>query len=711
MTRSEDDGHSASSTLTDSAARELASFTLENSTQVRGGARPDLLEQAAKMVATMATRGQRIPASAAWRLGAAHHVRGEYGRAIECFAAAEGAQELASATDRSLVAACHSSALWAQGKVDEGRALSDEALALAAESGDHLALAIANVSQALVFAAEGKRTENRRAYETALVHAVKANDSMTIVRIRGNLGSMHSEEARSEEALTEIDHAIALADATDVGLMGVVPYLSRAEVLLSLGRLDEALAEARFAVEAYRAVGAPMHVFALMLEADIHRIRGNATRAQVTYREAISVAERTGNAQVLAAAFAGLARTLIADDRAAAVECAEHALAQLHALGVVAAQLAAGWVALVVDDTVAAISWARHAITEAGRRHDVAALADALELGAISRWRVDPESGEVVSMLAEAASIWNETADVIRIATNRALRARVAGDRISEDSALRALQALGVRADIFRIAGPLQAIGRADTHHTEVRTLGSFAVVHQGEAMANDAWPSRKSREVVKILASRRGRPLSREALGELLWPGVRDASPRLSVALSNARLALDPARKHPADYFISSSHSQLRLDPATVRVDVAEFEQVARVALKAVDDGAVDALDMLEAAAALYPAPFLADEADADWAAEVRDEVRDLATTVKRALVRLLSRSDDLDGAISWLVSLLNDDPYDGTAHQNLIKVLARAQRFSEAQHAYRRYTARMVDLDVEPVSMKELVGSRLGT
>jgi DNA-binding SARP family transcriptional activator/Tfp pilus assembly protein PilF len=701
----------ASSGRTDAPLERLEGFVREHSTALRGGARPDLLDHASRLRDEATVDAGLLPPGVAWRLGFAHHVRGEYRLAVGYFDAADRAAEEADAADLSLVEAGHASSLWAQGDTVAARRHADDALELARAAGDELAIATAWVAQALVFAADGERTANLRAYETALEHAERAGDALTIVRIRSNMGSMHSEEGRHAEALLELDEAILLAASAGVGVVGALSYINRAEALLALGRLDEAVAEAAVAVETYRAARSPMHVFALLLEADIHRVRGNATRAQVRYREASDRAEATGDAQVLTVAFAGLARTLISDDPSGAVEAARRALELPNALGNVAAQLAAGWVALATGEPETAREWSRRAVAEAGRRHDDGGLADALELGGLARLADGGTSGEVNAALAEAAGIWQEIGDAIRIAVNRALVARVAGDAAEEGVALRVLRSLGVRVDVFRIAGPLQAIGRLDVPAVEVRLFGSFAVLHGGEPLAAEGWPSRKSREVVMILAARRHRPIGREALGELVWPGGRDTSARLSVALSNARLALDPERRYPTGHFISTTHSRVRLDPGTVRVDVAEFEHVARAGLAAAERGAADAVATLEAAAALYPAPVLDGEPAADWVTEAAEELRDLVVEVKRTLVRLLEADTDAERSIGWSTSLLNDDPFDESAHRALIRALVRVRRFGEARRAYERYVARMTQLDVTPEPLDRLAGTRLGT
>ena len=61
---------------------------------------------------------------------------------------------------------------------------------------------------------------------------------------------------------------------------------------------------------------------------------------------------------------------------------------------------------------------------------------------------------------------------------------------------------------------------RATGFPVEIRTLGGFSVIRNGEAVTISEWRSKKARDLLKILITRRGRPLLREALMETLWPG-----------------------------------------------------------------------------------------------------------------------------------------------------------------------------------------------
>ena len=75
-----------------------------------------------------------------------------------------------------------------------------------------------------------------------------------------------------------------------------------------------------------------------------------------------------------------------------------------------------------------------------------------------------------------------------------------------------------------------------------VEALGRFRVLREGVAVPRSAWRSRKARDLLKMLVARHGRPVSRDALIEALWPEEDPArcANRLSVALSTLRGVLD---------------------------------------------------------------------------------------------------------------------------------------------------------------------------
>ncbi|MEO9323053.1 BTAD domain-containing putative transcriptional regulator [Nocardioides sp. C4-1] len=664
-----------------------------------------LVERAARVVAP---DGGPLPVALAWRLGYARHQAGHFADALVAYERAFVAEgEQVDPGDHAHLLASRASSLWATGDAETSRQAADEALEAARASGDDLALAAAWVSQALVCVLEGDLDANLVAYEKGLAAAFRGGDVLMQARIHNNLGSRCNSEGRYTEAVAHLDQAIALAESVSAPPpVRALALITRSDSLLGLGRVDECLAELHLARALTRTSESPLLGLAIVGIGDANRVCGNATQAGLAYREALVIAERTGNAQIAVPALSGLARALVVDDVDEAQGLVKRALDQPAAVGQVDPMLAAGWVCLATGDRESAGEFSRLAVREAGRRHDSRGLAEALELQSLLL-----SGARAVDLLDEAGTLWRSTSNAIGLATNQVLRARVVGDSVAEQAARRRLRALGVRDDATRIAGPLQALGQADRARVSIRTLGAFAVLCDGEPVPASAWQSRKSRDALKILAGRRGRPITREALTEHLWPDSPGSGNRLSVVLSTLRSVLDPDKAQASDHYLCADREAVRLDTEHVEVDAAVFTQTATSALKAlrttsrVAGPESDVVEELERAAAMYTGHFLEDDPYSDFTVDVRDELLSLALEVKRELALALLERGENHRAIPWLVGLIVDDPYDEPSHHHLIATLHQARRHGEARRAYRGYAARMKEIGTPALPLEELL------
>ena len=488
----------------------------------------------------------------------------------------------AEPADLAQVLAAQASTHWARGALDQARAAADEALATAERSGDDGGGRHRPGGSGARVRRGGRPQRQPRFYDLALARAEHGGDVLTELRILNNLGSLETEEGRCLSALTYLDRALARCDEEGpVPLAAALARLNRAEALLGLGRAEEALAELDVARTTYRDLDAPLLSQVLVTIGDTNRIRGHAALATAAYREAVETVAATGSAQVLVPALSGLARTCVVDDPDEARRFLAAALAQPGALGTVAAVLAAGWLALVDGDEAEAETQARSAEREAGRRHDLPRLAEALELRALAqvRRRAGAPSADVVDRLAEAAAIWTEIENPIGLAVNQVLTGRLTKDAGAEQLARQRLLTLGVRDDAARVAGPLMALEELAATGIRVRSLGTFAVLRDGHPVPTSAWQSRKTRDLLKLLVGRTG-GLTRDALAEHLWPGQSGTGGRLSTVLSTLRSVLDPERRHPPDRYLVADRAPVRLDRSTVTVDADEFRAAARSAL-----------------------------------------------------------------------------------------------------------------------------------
>jgi DNA-binding SARP family transcriptional activator len=310
-------------------------------------------------------------------------------------------------------------------------------------------------------------------------------------------------------------------------------------------------------------------------------------------------------------------------------------------------------------------------------------LADALELYAAA------DGGEV---LHEVLNIRNELGDPLGQARAELMLARRTPGDEGRELALRAHQQFLAAGATRYAAAALAASQETGPAPVRIECLGGFRVLRNGRAIQLGEWPSKKARDLLKILVARRCRPVARVQLLDHLWPdqGESVASPRLSVALSTVRAVLDPDKQYPADRFVGADRATIWLDGDQASVDVESFLHDARGGLDA------NSLPLLKGAEASYSGDFLEEDVYADWAAGMREEARALYVRVARVLAE--RGKGDPDAAAGYLLRILQRDQYDERAHLGLVSAFQASGAHGEARRAYRTYIQRMAELEVEP-------------
>ncbi len=668
---------------------------LERTDEVIMTSNARLLARAAEIVAD---EGGGLPAAVAWRIGCGLHSNGRFNDALATFRRAADLEQ-AAPSDRAELCAGIASALWGRGEAAAGAEQADLAHRYADQAGLPRPHGSAWIATALMAAHAGDRSACRAAYEQALKYGEAAGGAMLLSRLLTNLGSLENEEGRYDAALVWLERSLDIWGPAD-GAGRCIAAFNRAESLLALGRLDEAIADLKAAQASARCVQAPLLAVALHGLGEAYRLRGDATRAAAAYREAVATAEQTDQAQVIGNALAGLARTTATEDVESAVALAQRAVNVPAALGQVAALLASGWIGLLAGRPGTARTFGIAAAAEAGKRHNAVGMAEALELQGLA---CEPVA---IDPIREASGLWREAGHRVGMADNRLLLATLTGDRIGADAARRTLQELGVRDDADRILGARHAARLRSVPPVAISALGSFTVLVAGQPVPVSAWGSRKPRDCLKLLAARAGRPVSRDAICEVLWPGQSGTGARLSVVLSTLRSVLDPAKEHGSDRFLVADRTSVRLVLDAVEVDVVGFEAAARAALRDADDNHPDAVTNLQAAAAAYTGDFLDDDRDQPWTEEPREHLAHLARELRRRLALRLG-ADEPERAVPWLVALLADDEYDEPCHLLLIRSMLRLGRFGEARRAHRAYAAAMAELDLPATPLPDLMRS----
>jgi len=313
-----------------------------------------------------------------------------------------------------------------------------------------------------------------------------------------------------------------------------------------------------------------------------------------------------------------------------------------------------------------------------GRR---ATLAEALELRAAS----DVDADRMREARREAHAIWTDAGAVVHAARVALTLSRMPG--AGADDRLAGLLATQRLTELDVVVAPV--VAPESGPDVWLRTLGRFEVSVGGEPVPPAAWQSRRARDLLRILVSRRGRPVPRAELCELLWPDDDSAKTghRLSVLLSIVRGVLDPGKLQTADHFLVADAACVALDVTQLRVDVTEFLGAVAYGRRLLDRADPAARAVLTAAVRDYTADVFDDEPYADWAGPLREQARAAYLTALRLLATSHRECGDIHSAMECLLRLLEKDPYDEPAHRALVRTLVGAGRHGEARRAFARY------------------------
>jgi ATP/maltotriose-dependent transcriptional regulator MalT/DNA-binding SARP family transcriptional activator len=645
------------------------------------------------------TSAEPLDSAIAWRFGALLYLRSETQAAREILSAAY--REGAGSSDDALVAAWLSSVLWSCGEADEAARVAETARAQAEAGGEPAALAAAHVAAALVAASRGERELNSRHYRRALNAATRAEDSVQLARIHANLSSRAMEEGDYAGAIEEAD--LAISAAAGHNLFSALAMSNKAEALMRTGELEEARALLGQAIEMFTSLGSLLVCAPLAERGALEAERGDFARARKSLERAYRLAEEADDVHSVVVALARLAAVMAESEPHAARAHATQAVERATSLERAAALCALAWVELSSGNLADAARVSADAQAEARRTGDNPSLARALELAAAACEPVDQ------AQLESAVELWRELRDPI--ALNRA-ELMVAVCRGLEDRAsdLRSeLARRGAHAEL----GPAGLLLRARERPVAVTvtTLGRFSVSREHQAIPLAVWQSRKARDLLKILAARRGRPLTREAAGELLWPGEDPAavSNRLSVALSTLRRVLDPERAYAPDHFVAADNQSVVLRTERVSLDVADFLGAAAAGIALASQGDWGAAEReLRRAETLYTGDFLEEDVYEDWAVDCREEARSAAQDVTRLLARAAVERRDEEEAVRYLRRLLESDPYDADAWAALLGAHLRLKRYGEARRGHALYARRMRELAIPALPLAQMVDTR---
>ncbi len=554
----------------------------------------------------------------------------------------------------------------------------------------------------MVARVDGDHVAQHRNYARALGHAERAKDLLQLVRIRCNNGSHLTEDGEYAKALAELDVATRLADLGGYGMFRGLCLTNRAEALIATGRLDEAVSDLEAARSIFQQVSPSMDTYPLTLLGDIYMARGDRSLAVAAFEQAAAIATAAVEVQALVPALTGLALARLDDDPVAALDAATTAVGHEATVHHAKALIALGWVRSARGDRTAAVDLAERASQLARERGDHVALALAVELAGAVEEDVTRRS----ALLADARSLWSRVDSPLGVArVDVALAETTPGaDGVAlAASAADALDRLGARREAVRARAIAAAAYGDAAGGVIVNVLGGFAVLDDGLPVPTSSWQSKVARDLFKMLAINRGRPIHREVLIERLWPGEfgDKASNRLSVALSAIRNATDPGRARPGDHVVIADRDSVALNVANVAVDVDQFlAEGARGHALLRQGSRSQGLALLRVAEARYTGDVLEEQPYADWALPLREEALAMYLSVAAVLAEADAASGDHESAARRYLRMIERDPYSEHAYLGAVTALRAAGHHGSAQRLYATYVTKMTDMDIEPAT-----------
>ncbi|WP_199796810.1 ATP-binding protein [Pseudonocardia dioxanivorans] len=231
-----------------------------------------------------------------------------------------------------------------------------------------------------------------------------------------------------------------------------------------------------------------------------------------------------------------------------------------------------------------------------------------------------------------------------------------------------------------------------------VRLLGGLVVELGGRQVGGDSWPTRRSAELVALLALGEGHRLVRDRVVDLLWPHLDP-----DAGAANLRKAAHHARQALGDVdAVRLSGGLVALFPGRlVDTDVADFDRRAREAVRMGDRATCAALD--------DPGELLPEWPYEEWTRAERDRLRTLYLQVLRCggrwerLVELEPADED---AYCELMRAAVDrgDPHAAIRWFGRLRTALRRELGLPPSRRSRELYARCVD-GLEPTAV-EIVG-----
>jgi DNA-binding SARP family transcriptional activator len=242
-----------------------------------------------------------------------------------------------------------------------------------------------------------------------------------------------------------------------------------------------------------------------------------------------------------------------------------------------------------------------------------------------------------------------------------------------------------LRASVQRQVKSEEALKRGNPPGLYATFLGRFALYRDGGQVK--LRQSKLVLELARFLLAHAGRPISRDELSELLWPGVDTSvtTHRLEALMSNLRQLL---------YGSGAGRNLLRFEDDCYVVDsdgiTTDYELFAQVIAAANRERLLRdsnaAASLFESALALYQGDFLVDHPYVEWAVPRRVRLAEQRLDALTFMSEHALAAGAFDMAIEYSRQILQTDNLRERAHRDLMRAHYHIGERARAIQQYHR-------------------------
>ena len=250
---------------------------------------------------------------------------------------------------------------------------------------------------------------------------------------------------------------------------------------------------------------------------------------------------------------------------------------------------------------------------------------------------------------------------------------------------------------------------RGPHYGVKIFLFGRFAVERDGQVLPPQVWKNTKTKALLKILASERGRVFPADELIEYLWPDadLRSAASNLRNRVAELRRILEPSlsRGEQSRYILTQRGGYLLSDESDCWVDSEEFSRCEERGRRAHSEGNfVEAIRAFEQALALYRGEYLAEDRYEEWALQIRERFRERFVEILSLLADSLARQGQYRAALGYLERAVTESPLDERLYRHLMVYAFCAGERARARQTYERCRAVLeCELGERPSSQTE--------